>query len=310
MASFAQGESKMNDPVAAHYITPGDGDGDGDGEEQVSLKGSPPGSEREEEGTMEDKKRPRTDRRFRTVVILLAVILATNFAVFVAVLSRGGRHPSTCQIGEQSKSASPSSSAANASNSTTQGPATTTSSPLPAAPNWQFAKCRAGSFLPEEDAVLLDAVHGSWPGSGICIAYNRPSFIDSATSYALSASFMHIKSGRYAFPGMIYNYVDDFNYDLIYLYFPSHSADCTSTVNGTYYINGRTTISGSGYKSETWNTLRALVFADKSTVEMTLNGEKLGDCPFRLPQAARGGVLVLNGYGNIFKFKDVIIEKL
>ena len=290
----------MNDPAAVHYY----GDGDDDGDEKVSFSEGKPESKKEE--NMIEDRGQRTDRRLWIGVILLSIILVVNLAIFAVVLLRSS---SFCENGKQHKSAS-SPRVANAScdpTTMTHGLATTESS-APVAPNWQFSRCRTGLFLKDEDAVVLDAVHGSkWPTGGSCIAYNRPSFIERATSYALSTSFVNTNSFTAGHPGLVYNYIDDFNYDFTFVRTHAATAGCGNNVDGNMVFSD---VNTGGYKSGSWNTLRAVVSAEKGTVEISLNEEKFADCPSRHPQAARGGVLVLNGYGNIFKFKDVIIEKL
>ncbi len=278
----------MSDPAYAYYTNP-TGGGDPDREVRVSVI--------REEKEMREGSIARADRRFRTVtLLLLAVILGVNLAIFVAVLSRGSGSPGCCELGEQNKSIS-------------SGVANVPTSTFPTAPNWEFHKCASGSFLFNEEAVELNADHGTWPESGVCIAYLRSSFIDNATSYFLSATFMHTNSFYYGHPGLVYNYVNNYNYDFINIRSHTTTGECASYV-GSKLIWLMGANDTGGYKEGSWNTLRAVVSDEKDTAEIILNGKKFADCPFRHPQVARGGVLVKNGYGNIFRFKDIIFEKL
>ncbi len=44
--------------------------------------------------------------------------------------------------------------------------------------------------------------------------------------------------------------------------------------------------------------------------QVRLNGRKVAECTAKNRRAARGGVVICNGYGNVFYFKDVKIEAM
>ncbi len=58
-----------------------------------------------------------------------------------------------------------------------------------------------------------------------------------------------------------------------------------------------------------WNTMQVEVDGTGFS-QVRLNGRKVAECTAKNRRAARGGVVICNGYGNVFYFKDVKIEAM
>ena len=128
----------------------------------------------------------------------------------------------------------------------------------------------------------------------------------AASSYTVAVSVKEAAHLSFGFPGLIFNYVDEDNYDGFWVQTQKNSHSyCLHNVDGK---PSWTLSSTRGYISGYWNTLEVSVSKDKGSAEVSLNGRKFADCPTRHPRSARGGVLVLNGFYTILQFKDFEIR--
>ena len=87
--------------------------------------------------------------------------------------------------------------------------------------------------------VTLDASAGSWPADRLCTAYEPDRsalFPAELPSYEAFVEFRVI-SGSSTHVGLMYNRVDDSNYDFVYLFGHSAYVQCGKVVGGTVQYN-------------------------------------------------------------------------
>ncbi len=175
----------------------------------------------------------------------------------------------------------------------------------PRAPEWRTHNCALSPPYDGIGPLTVSTDHGSWPEDGFCIAYNESSFVPAASSYTVAVSVKKDTAFARGFPGLMFNYVNDDNYDGFWVQTDKSHSYCLHNVDGK---PSWTLSSTRGYNAGSWNTLEVSVSKDKGSAEVSLNGRKFADCPTRHPRSARGGVLVLNGFWSILQFKDFEIR--
>jgi hypothetical protein len=84
--------------------------------------------------------------------------------------------------------------------------------------DYLVTSCVAASSGPTGSHFVLDANHGTWPGSGFCSALNEKDILN-ANQYVVTAELYNkigwtgINSGHL---GLLYNAIDEKNYDFVY----------------------------------------------------------------------------------------------
>ncbi len=140
------------------------------------------------------------------------------------------------------------------------------------------------------------------------MGYDNASFV-GATSYSLTATFKEAASFHWSHVGLVYNYADDNNYDFMFIRHRDDHYWCGSVVSNSIVWHKNVVIYPTErYLKGDWNTLQVRVSDEKSNSAVNLNGFKTGDCPMRHPKSAKGGIWIVNGHQNIYRFREFNIE--
>ena len=79
-----------------------------------------------------------------------------------------------------------------------------------------------------DDAYEVDANHGEWPSDGFCRVLSQVE-INAGDSYTMTVQLLNVRSSRgvdFGHPGVMYNVINEDNFDLIYFRFVSYVEVC------------------------------------------------------------------------------------
>jgi len=169
------------------------------------------------------------------------------------------------------------------------------------ATSWDVKNCHASTET-AGNVLQLDASDSKWPGDLFCYAIPKEKTVTSYGNYEMSVDFRNINSQSSANSGQVglmFNMVDDKNFDFVYFRIQSSDHFQTGYVEDNILtINDNQKYSGVFYGK---HNIKILVSKAKDT-QVLIDGEPMGTFAAHYNTKNSGGVITCNGYSEVVNF--------
>jgi len=175
---------------------------------------------------------------------------------------------------------------------------------------WDTYRCSNINPIVDSKTVILIA-KGTWPEDQYCHTIRRDLKVSDNTAYTMTVDFINISggtNGNVGHVGLVFNYWDDQNYDILFKRIHVPDTRYGSVRNGV--LGGLTNLSNNPpVESKKWYNFKIEV-SPKKEVKVFLDDKLLGSFKASFTTRGSGGALVANGFNNVAEFRNYDVSPI
>lgn len=171
---------------------------------------------------------------------------------------------------------------------------------------WDTYRCSNINPIVDSKTIILIA-KGAFPEDQYCHTIRRDLKVSDNTAYSMTVDFINISGEGHC--GLVFNYWDDQNYDIVFKLIQQRYTRYGSVRNGVLSPLTNLKVPNPPVESGKWYNFKIEV-SPKKEVRVYLDDELLGSFQAYFTTRGSGGALVANGFNNVAEFRNYDVSPI